>query len=63
MKAKQQDVVKERERQIAINKGEAARLQVEEGDRRRAQKKQQKQVMTNYTTRGAISLTLLEILT
>lgn len=43
MKAKQQDVVKERERQIAINKGEAARLQVEEVNRCKAEKKKQKQ--------------------
>ena len=44
MKAKQEDVVKERERQLAV-KGEAARLEVEEVNRRKAEKKKQKQVI------------------
>ena len=43
MKAKQEDVVKERQRQLAV-KGEAARLEVEEVNRRKAEKKKQKQV-------------------
>ena len=47
MKAKQEDIVKERERHIAINKGEAARLEVEEVNRRKAEKKKQKQVGPN----------------
>ena len=46
MKAKQEDVVKERERQLAV-KGEAARLEVEEVNRRKAEKKKQKQVMSD----------------